>query len=111
MRDGYQAGSRSEQLLILVHQEFAAVIDGYDPECGSFLLSQNLPGNDVGVMLHGRNYNFIPGLDMRSAIALGNEVNPFGRPADENDLTLFRSIDEPPGLGARFFIGFRGALA
>ena len=111
MRDGYQAGSRSEQLPVLVHQEFAAVIDRHDPERRSFLLGQNLPGNDVGMMLHGGDYDFITRLDMGCAITLGHEVNPFGRSPDKDDLTLFRGVDEPPDLGARLFVGLRGALA
>ena len=57
--DGHQLGAVSEQLFVLVQQQLAVVVDGDDLEVGALFLAQNLPRDDVGVMLHSRNDDFI----------------------------------------------------
>src|SRR5438128_4524341 len=94
----------------LLEQEFAAITDRHDAQHGPFLLAENLPGDDVGVMLHVRDDNLIARSDMRSAEALRDQVDPFGGAAHENDLARLDGVEEALHLNARRFIIFRSLL-
>ena len=64
MRDGDDAGARTEQLLEFVEQQFAAIVDWSHAQLRALLLAQDLPGHDVGVVLHGGDEHFISGADV-----------------------------------------------
>ena len=46
----------------------------------------HLPGDDVGMMFERREENAVVRPEIRLAPALGDEVDPLGRAADEDDL-------------------------
>ena len=49
----------------------------------AFLLTEQLPGNDIGMVLHCGNQDFIAGTDMFSTEGLGDKVDAFRRSPDE----------------------------
>ena len=52
MADADDAGARGEEALILVEEQLAALVDGYDLDHDAALACLELPGHDVGVVLH-----------------------------------------------------------
>ena len=92
MRDGQQFRARSQQLGQLVHHQLAAVVDGNNPQLGALFLAKHLPGNDVGVMLHGRDEHFVAGAHVFAAIGLRDQVDAFRGAAHEDDLALIAAF-------------------
>ncbi len=52
--DRDHARARAEQLRVFIEHQLAAIVDGNDAQNRARLFAQHLPGNDVGVVLHGR---------------------------------------------------------
>ncbi len=61
---------------------------------GADPLGDHLPRHDVAVMLQHRQQDAVAGLELRRRPALRDEVDPFGRAADEDDLVGRRRADE-----------------
>src|SRR5215210_4455789 len=80
-------------------------------ESCAYLLTQNLPGDNIRVMLHGGDDNLIASGKKRSAVALCNEVNGLGRPADEDDLTSISGVQKPSHLLPSALVGLRRHFA
>ena len=51
-------------------------------------LAQEVPGHDVGVMLHHREHDLVPGLEPRRRPGVAHHVDPHGRAGGEDDLVL-----------------------
>ena len=111
MHHGDQLGARVQQLFVFIEQQFAALVDGRDAQDGLFFLAQNLPGHDVGVVLHGGDDDFVAGLDMSAAIGVGDQVDALGDAADEDDLAPVGGIEEALDLDAGLFVMAGGTLA
>ena len=94
VRDGDDLGSRSEQLLKFLQQQLAAIVDGRNPQPCALLFAQDLPGHDVGVMLHGGDEHFVAGANVSAAVGLRHEVDAFRRAADEDDLARVGGVEE-----------------
>ena len=61
-----------------------------------------VPGDDVGVMLHHAQHDLIARADVREAKARGDEIDRLRRRSRENDLLVRTGVDEPPhGLPGR----------
>ena len=67
MRDRDKLGARAEKLLEFLDQEIAVVIDGRPFDHRAVALPQEMPGHDVGMVLHDREHDLIAGLDVRLA--------------------------------------------
>src|SRR5215467_12011263 len=87
------------------------MVDWNDAQARAYLLTQYLPGNDVGVMFHRRNDDFIACLQEGPAIALGDQIDRFRSPADKDDLLTFRRINEAFYFFPRPFVSGGGILA
>ena len=48
-----------QDLLVLLQPQFAAVVHRDDAQLGAGLLAHHLPGDDVGMMLHGGDHHFV----------------------------------------------------
>ena len=68
MGDGDHLGARGEQLLELVEQELAVVGDRRPFQHRALPLAQEMPGHDVGVVLHDGEHDLVALADMRHAI-------------------------------------------
>ena len=64
--DRDELGARPDELLELVEQQLAGVVDGRDAQTGAPLLADHLPGDDVGVVLHRRDEHLVALAEMRS---------------------------------------------
>ena len=77
----------------------------------ALLLGQHLPGDEVGVVLHLRQQDLIPGRDVGPAPTVGHQVDGFGSVAYVNHPGRVGGIDKagnpPPGI----FIGVGRVLA
>ena len=111
MTDRNQPGARTQQLLKFFPEEFAAFVDRRDPQHNPFLFAQELPGDDVRVMLHGGDHHFVACLEHLPAPAAGHQVDGLRGTAHKDDLPGFTGVDELPHLDANVFISLGGALA
>ena len=111
VRHGDEPGPRPEELLVLLQQQLAPVVDGDDAKDGSLLLAQELPRDDVRVVLHRREDDLVSGLEGGPPVALRHEVDRLRRASDEKDFPVLPRVDEAPHLGTGLLVGGGGALA
>ena len=64
MRDGDELGARGDQLDELVEQEFAVVGDRRPFQHRAMPLAQEMPGHDIGVVLHDGEHDLVALPDM-----------------------------------------------
>ena len=74
------------------------------------LLAKHLPRNNVRVVLHRRDQHLVAGGDVGIAVRLGNEVDGFGRSADEDDLVDVLRAQELLNLAASALVRVCGPL-
>lgn len=108
--DGHESGAFAEQVLVFVQAEFAFLGDGNHPEGDAFAGGLELPGHDVGVVLHGGDNDLVAGLHAGVAKGGCDEVDRFGRAAGEDDLVRGAGVQEGLYRPARFFVRFGGPL-
>ena len=106
MGDGDHLGARREQLLEFVDQEIAFVVDRRPFDHRALALAQEMPGHDVGVMLHDREHDLVARLDALAPERVGDQVDGLGGVAGEDDLFRARRIEEGADVLARALIGF-----
>ena len=111
MRDGDQARAGVQELFKFLQDQLAPVVDRGHAQDGILLVAQHLPGNDVGVMLHGGDQDFVAGLHVLPAVGLRDQVDALRGPAHEDDLPRIGGVQESLDLDPRAFVRFRGALA
>src|SRR5215208_6180942 len=70
-----EPGSVAEQPLEFVQVELAGSIDGNHSQRGPGLPANQLPWDDVRVVLHAGYEDLIAGLEDRSGVALSDEVD------------------------------------
>ena len=102
-RDDARAGS--EELLVLVEQDVAVVVDRGDAQPRARLEAELLPRHDVGVVLEPGDDDLVACFHVAAAPGLRDEVDPLGCPADEHDLLGRRRVDELAHLVARRLVG------
>src|SRR6266481_7685861 len=90
-----------------VEQHLAAVADWRNPQPCALLFAQDLPGHDVGVMLHGGDEHFVAGMNISAAVGLRHEVDTFGGAADKDDLARIGGVEETLHRRPRRFVLFR----
>ena len=86
VREREQASARTDEALEGCEVHFAGLRDRNHLELRAGLLADELPRHDVGVVLQRRNQDLVAGLQPRSRVALRDQVDRFGRAADEDDL-------------------------
>ncbi len=109
LREGDEARSGAEELVIFVEQNLAGVIDGSDAEASSGFGAEHLPGDDVGVVLEPGDDDFVAFVDVLASPGLGDEVDAFGGAADEDDFFGAGGVEEAARLFAGGFVGVGGA--
>ena len=67
-------------------------------------LAQEMPGHDVGVVLHDGQHDLVARLDALAAESLGDEIDRLGRAAGEDDLFGRRGVEEGAHLFARALV-------
>src|SRR5258708_7341020 len=107
VRYGNDLGSWSQQLLKLLEQQLAGVADWRNPQPCALLFAQDLPGHNVGVMLHGGDEHFVAGMNVSAAVGLRYKVDGFRGAANKDDLTRIGGIEERSHRPPRSFVLFR----
>ena len=74
-------------------------------------LSQQLPGNDIAVVLHLGEHDPVTGFDVLRAPRLGDEIYALGGAARENDFVRASGVNELGGTRPRGLEGGGGAVA
>jgi hypothetical protein len=103
--DRHHLGARREQLLELVDEEVALVVDRRPFDHRALPLAQEMPRHDVGMVLHDREHDLVARLDALAAERIGDEVDRLGGVAGEDDLLFARGVEEGRHLLARALIG------
>jgi len=80
-------GSLRQHFSVALELELARVGDRHDLELRPRHLAKQLPGDDVGVVLHARDQNLVAGTQPRSDKARGHQIDALGGAAGEDDLT------------------------
>jgi hypothetical protein len=93
VRDRDEARACGQQPFVLVQPQVAGFVDRNNPKGGSPFFAGNLPGHDVGVVLHLRHHDFVARVQMCAAPHCCHQVDGLGRPPDENDLLRERRVD------------------
>src|SRR6185312_415990 len=94
MSDGHDLCARTDQLLELIQQQFTLIVDRDDAQLCPLLLAENLPRDDVGVMLHRADEHLVAGADVLAPVSLSYEIDALGRSTNEDEFFHSRSIDE-----------------
>ena len=105
--DGYELRLLAQQRVVFIHQQFARVVHRNDAQPGALLFAEHLPRNNVGVMLHRRDDDFVARADELAAIAMHDQVHAFSGAAHKDALFGLACIDEPFDLFASAFVSGR----
>ena len=100
----------AEQPLVLVQDQFAGVGEGHDFQRRAGALAQQLPGHDVGVVLHAGDDDLVAGLDRAAAETARHQVDAFGGAAGENDFLDAGRVQKGAHLFPRALVGGGGSL-
>ena len=106
----HQPSFRSQQSFVLVKQKLAGIVDRSNPQDRTFFFTKHLPGDNIGVMLHGRDDHLVARPDVLASVRVSYQVDGFRSAADKNDLPIFSGVDESPDLGSRVLIFFGGSF-
>ena len=104
LRDRDQFGARRQRLLEFLDGEIALVVD-IDPfDDGAVTFPEEMPGHDVGMVLHDREHDFVAGLDVGLTPGRCHEIDRLGGVAGEDDLFCAPGVKEFLDLGPSTFI-------
>ena len=92
-----------EEDLEHVEAQDAVVGDRDELEVAVLLLDEELPRNEVGVVLHLGQDDRVAPADVPAAPRVGDEVDRLGGVAGEDDLVAVGRVDEPRRRWARAF--------
>ena len=81
-----------------VEAEDAVVGDRDELEVAVLLLGEELPRDEVRVVLHLGEHDRVAAADVPAAPRVGDEVDRLGRVAGEDDLVRVRGVDEAGDL-------------
>ena len=98
VRHRHHPRALGQQRIELVDQELPAVVHRQHAKPGAALLADELPGNDVRVMLHCGDHHFVAWLKRRPDERGGHEVDALGGVSGEDDLPVAGGVEEPPDL-------------
>jgi hypothetical protein len=94
-----------------VQVQGAVVLQRHVPHLGARGGAGQVPGHQVGVVLHARDEDLVPGLQPRPQEAVRHQVDALGGAAGEDDLALAPGVQEPLHGDARALVSRRGPLA
>ena len=105
VRHGNELGALREQSFVIVELELTGrIARNHLDDCASFF-GNELPRNDVGVVFQDGDDDFITRLERRLHVGICNQVNGFGRTANENNFLRRRSSDKVTNDVACIFVG------
>ena len=100
----HELGLEPEEDLEHVLAEDPVVGDRDELEVAVLLLGQDLPRDEVRVVLHLGEHDRVPAVDVPATPRVRDEVDRLGGVADEDHLVAFRGVDEAGDGGASRFV-------
>ena len=91
-------------------QELAVVRDRRPLEHAALALAVEMPGHDVGVVLHDREHDLVALAEIHGAVGAGDEVDALGGVAREDDLLDAWRIEEAAHRLARVLVAGGGGV-
>ena len=110
MGEGDDARPLSEHGSVGVEIDDPAAVDRDGAKHGAGLRTEQLPGDDVRMMLETRDDDLVARQQARPAVGLRDEVDRLGRAADKDDFGRGGGVDEAPHLLARALVEGRRLL-
>ncbi len=101
---------QSQQDLEHLELQESVVGDRHEFEVAVLLLDEDLPGHQVGVVLHLGQQDAVAAANVPSSPRVGHEIDGLGGVADEHDLVCVGGVDQPRRHRSGAFVGRRGAL-
>ena len=108
--DADDSGMLVEELLVLVHTKAAIVRDGNHAQTDALTGLEELPGDDVAVVLHLRDDDFVAFLHEGLSEARCHEVDALGGAARKDNLGRAAGIQETANRLARSLVQLGGLL-
>ena len=104
---GDKLGSLRKESFVVVELELTRGIARNHLDHGTRFFGNELPRNDVGVVFQDGNDDFVARLERGLHVSVCNQVNGFGRTADENDFLCRRSADKVTDNAACVLVSIR----
>src|SRR5262249_15851414 len=106
-----ESSPRSETSLKFFEDQFTTVINWCDDKASSRVFRQQLPGNNVGVMLQGRYQNLVTGFNPRPDERIHDKVDRLRCTSNKDNFALISGVDVLLHSRARAFVSLRCAIA
>ena len=101
VRHADEPGVSVEQLLVLVDQQLAGVVDRHHANPGALLFRQHLPRDDVRMVFERGEDDFVTGADEFAAVAVRDQIDRLRGAAGEDHLAVLARADEALHFAAR----------
>ena len=111
MSEGHDLRTRREQLREFIENQLAGIIHRHHAKNCLLLFAQELPGNDVRVMLDGGDQHLVAAAEVRAPPGAGHQIDALGGAAREDDFLLVARVDKPPHRGTGRFVRGRSYFA
>ena len=107
---GRHAGARGEEGCPRLEIERTVIENRPDDQAGTDLLAQLLPGDEIGMVLHAGDEDFVALPQIRTPPAGGHQIDALGGSAHEDDAARVRRPHEAGDPGTDGFETARGLL-
>ena len=107
LRDRHHFGARAEQLLEFANEEVAVIIDRRPFDHRAETLAEEVPRDDIGMVLHDREHDLVAFPQPHAAEARRDEIDRLGGVLGEDNFFLGAGIDEGSRRLARAFVSLR----
>ena len=104
LRNGNQTSSLIEQLIQLLHHQATAIVKGQDTNLRPLALGHQLPGHDIGVVLHLADDDIITLAQESLAPSVGNGIYRSGSARREDNLLALGSTYKHTHALARLLV-------
>ena len=105
VRDDDELRPPADQTIDIALNELPLLVDIDIPQLGAGVLRDELPRDDVAVVLHHRKHDLIAGLEELAPPTMRHEVDRLSGIAREDDVLRSRRADEAGHLLAHAFVG------
>ena len=108
--EGDELGPQVQQDLVHLEAQDAVVRDGHELQVAVHLLDHELPGDEIGVVLHLGQDDRVAPADVAATPRIRHQVDGLRGVADEDDLVRIRGVDQAGDLDPRLLVGAGRAL-
>ena len=102
---GEQLGALGHEFFELFQNNVATIVDRRHHQLRALFFAKHLPRNDVRVVLHGGDEDFVAFAHMLAAIGRGDQIDGLGRTAHEDDFAGITGTHKVRHVAPRVLIG------